>query len=345
MSTLSVNKIKNKGSSVDFPNGISSKGGNLIQGYASSATEPSSAIKGDLWWDSVNSQLYQFINGVFKELSILNPPDWNILGLRNVVTYDGVFFSYTQESTAGGLSFHPDGTKMYISGAQTDKVHQYDLSTSFDITTAVYNNVSYQYGYSAFKSHYFTPDGSILYTTGATNQKFYQHNLSTPYDLSTAVQQSALTHVNGIPEDLVMSPDGTRAFVPSGGIRVIQYELATPFVLSSHTSIADLALPSTPGKNNAFRGIHFNPDGTTLIAVDQAGSTSAASVFMFKLTTPYDIRTGLTRPANTELKVHSLSNQFNSLTRFHDVTFSTYGEKMYILDNNNRKVWQFSTNI
>ncbi len=48
----------------------------------------------------------------------------------------------TQENNPLGVFFKDDGTRMYIVGTGSDKVHQYDLSTAWDITTKTYNSIS-----------------------------------------------------------------------------------------------------------------------------------------------------------------------------------------------------------
>jgi sugar lactone lactonase YvrE len=38
-----------------------------------------------------------------------------------------------------GLAFSTDGTKMFVVGNENDKVYEYDLSTGFDVSSAVYS--------------------------------------------------------------------------------------------------------------------------------------------------------------------------------------------------------------
>ena len=71
MSTLKVDTLKNGSSgAIDFPQNLKIGGNGIIQGYTSSATEPSSPATGDYWWDSANEKLYRYINGEFKELTL-----------------------------------------------------------------------------------------------------------------------------------------------------------------------------------------------------------------------------------------------------------------------------------
>ncbi len=71
MSTLKVDTLKNGSSSaIDFPQNLKIGGNGIIQGYTSSASEPSSPATGDYWWDSANEKLYRYINSEFKELTL-----------------------------------------------------------------------------------------------------------------------------------------------------------------------------------------------------------------------------------------------------------------------------------
>ena len=47
-------------------------------------------------------------------------------------------FINPQDTNATGVTFNGDGTKMYMVGSTNDRVYEYDLSTGFDVSTAVY---------------------------------------------------------------------------------------------------------------------------------------------------------------------------------------------------------------
>ena len=51
-------------------------------------------------------------------------------------TFIADFDISSDESSATGITFKPDGTKMYITGIGADKILQYNLTTAFDITSA-----------------------------------------------------------------------------------------------------------------------------------------------------------------------------------------------------------------
>lgn len=112
MSTLKVDTLKNGSSSaIDFPQNLKIGGNGIIQGYTSSASEPSSPATGDYWWDSANEKLYRYINGEFKQLTVTSPltlPTATVLHLEDPATN---FSSGTWTATVG-----PDAT---ISGTVT----------------------------------------------------------------------------------------------------------------------------------------------------------------------------------------------------------------------------------
>jgi len=69
---------------------------------------------------------------------------YTLTGARQVNTssYDGVsLLVSSQDGTPNGLSFSPDGTRLYIVGASNDRVYQYILTGARNVATALYNNV------------------------------------------------------------------------------------------------------------------------------------------------------------------------------------------------------------
>ena len=112
---------------------------------------------------------------------------WDI----STASYDSVSFSVlAQETTAYGVTFKADGSSMYVVGISTDSVYQYDLSTAWDISTAVYSNISFSTATQDTTpvGLFFKPDGVKMYVIGSQNDSIYQYStvLSTAeLDLST----------------------------------------------------------------------------------------------------------------------------------------------------------------
>jgi sugar lactone lactonase YvrE len=85
----------------------------------------------------------------------------------------------SQNTSAQGLEFNNDGTKLFvIDNEPTEEVYQYDLTTGFDISTASYSNIkldvssedSTTFGIS------FNADGSKMYLAGQDTDYIYQYS-------------------------------------------------------------------------------------------------------------------------------------------------------------------------
>ena len=58
----------------------------------------------------------------------------------STATYTDNFSVNSQDTNPKGLAFNTDGTKMFIVGAQNDKVYEYSLSTGFDLNVTASGN-------------------------------------------------------------------------------------------------------------------------------------------------------------------------------------------------------------
>lgn len=111
MSTFKVDTINNDGTNaIDATNGFTIAGNSIVQGYTSSASEPSSPSTGDLWWDSTNEVLKRYINSEWKELSFAADPNNAWSGDRAVIGGAGGSIDYYSIPTTGNASDFGDLT-------------------------------------------------------------------------------------------------------------------------------------------------------------------------------------------------------------------------------------------
>jgi thioredoxin-related protein len=83
-----------------------------------------------------------------------------------------------QEIFPYGLSFKPDGLKMYVIGTNGDDVNEYDLSTAWDISTASYlQNFSVSGQDGIPHTVFFKGDGTKMYVLGDSSDKIYTYTL------------------------------------------------------------------------------------------------------------------------------------------------------------------------
>ncbi len=168
-------------------------------------------------------------------------------------------------SGARGFDFKPDGTEVYTCTYGDSNVHQFTLSTAFDVSTSSFTRThdtgrdDYRHGIR------FKPDGTKMYITGGTyttTDKTEQYTLSTAWDISTAsYDEIALNHASqdDSPGDILFNSDGTKFYMlGSSGHTISEYTLSTAYQLSSASFSTETYIV-----NQAHHGMTFAPGGTT----------------------------------------------------------------------------------
>ena len=148
----------------------------------------------------------------------------------STASYDNVSFNFTSQTTGPqSLVFNTDGTKMFVSGPSDDRVHQYSLSTAFDVSTTSYDNVSFNFTSqdTLIRSMAFNSDGTKMYAVGQSNQKIFQYSLTTGFDVSTASYDNvsfSTTSQDAAPFDIRFSASGHKMyFIGRGNEYIYQY--------------------------------------------------------------------------------------------------------------------------
>jgi len=95
----------------------------------------------------------------------------------STASFSGTSFDVSGEETIPrGIAFNADGTRMFIIGQASNSVHQYSLTTGFDISTASFSGNSFDasgQGTSTL-SHTFNSDGTRMFIyTGSFEQVFH----------------------------------------------------------------------------------------------------------------------------------------------------------------------------
>ena len=156
--------------------------------YASKSLDVSSedAIPVNVTFNPDGTSLY--INGATNDYVF----QYNLTTAFDVSTgsYTSKSLNYSsQDTNANGFAFNADGTKCFIVGNTSDSVHQYSLTTAYDISTASYDSVSFDLSSQdtnpwglAFKG-----DGTKMYVLGS-DDFVYQYSTASytqTLDLST----------------------------------------------------------------------------------------------------------------------------------------------------------------
>lgn len=197
---------------------------------------------------------------------------WDI----DTASYNSKSFGFTsQQETATGLFFKSDGTKFYLIGnntigLNTTDVHQYSLSTAWDISSASFDNkeVSVDSQQSSAFGLFFKPDGTKFYIIGFGNSagEIHQYGLSTTWDVDTASYDSVVVDISSettLPVSLVFKEDGTRFFIFSFDEVARQYDLSIAWDITTATHDSSADFDASTEVNNA-RGLLLGKDGGKL---------------------------------------------------------------------------------
>ena len=164
---------------------------------------------------------------------------WDI----STATFLQNFSVATQETNPTGLSFKPDGTKMYVLGLAGDYVNEYDLSTAWDVSTASYlQNFSIATQESNPQDLFFKPDGLKMYVTGSAGDDVNEYTLSTAWDISSASynQNFSVATEEITPTGVFFGDNGTKMYITGqSGAAVWQYSTGTfgPATFTYPTSV------------------------------------------------------------------------------------------------------------
>ena len=185
----------------------------------------------------------------------------------------------TQEGAASDVFLGDSGTKLYITGSISDKVHQYDLSTAYDLTTASFNQ-SITTRPSGFTesvpwSLHFKSDGTKMYVVGKNTDSVGEFDLSTAWDISTAtfIQSFSFASQSTAVDAFTMSADGTKMYHGDGyNGTIYRYSLSTAWDVStaSYEGATDLeSIPNAPSNVNTY-GMCFDTAGDRLYVTDSS---------------------------------------------------------------------------
>jgi DNA-binding beta-propeller fold protein YncE len=188
----------------------------------------------------------------------------------STASYTNVSLSISgQEAYPTGLCFSPDGYNMYVVGRSSDKVHQYSLTTAYDLSTASYANkefsvVSQEANPAEVR---FNNDGTRMFVVGYSSDHVNQYDLSTAYDVSTASYNNVRFSIGSqeiSPYGLHFNPQGTKMYVTGGSTDdVFEYDLTTGFDVS--TASYNNVTINLPNYNP--RAIFVNDDGTKFYVI------------------------------------------------------------------------------
>ena len=207
-----------------------------------------------------------------------------------------------QDTLPTGIFFRADGLKMYHIGFSNNRVYEYDLSISFDISTLSFNQ---SFGVNTNDIDvFFKPDGLRMFILDA-NFGVVEYNLSIAWDISTAV----IGNFKNMPEDssrqdIFFRNDGFLMFMIGSGSstegssdRIYKYILSTAWDVT--TAVFDQSFHVV---ENLPTGIFFKTDGLRMFVTGAEDNAfgSDSTIWEYPLTIAWDI-SSTTSPIQTDI--------------------------------------------
>lgn len=129
----------------------------------------------DLAFNSDGSKLFILGSSSDSVLQYSLPSNYSL----SSASYDSVSFSVSSQTIAPtGLFFSPSGDKLFVCDSIADSVFQYSLSSTFDISTASYDAVSFSISSQTNSNQKirFKSDGSKMYISDNATDTIYQYS-------------------------------------------------------------------------------------------------------------------------------------------------------------------------
>jgi sugar lactone lactonase YvrE len=191
--------------------------------------------------------------------------------------------------SAQDVHFNFDGTRMFVLDSGNEDVHEYHLSTAWDISSASYDSSFYVNSQeTGANGLYFSSDGYNFMIVGSNSDQVHRYAMTTPWDVSTASFASdevSVSSQDDFPVGLAFSPDGLNMYVGGGANDAIfQYSLSVPWDVSG-ASYASKSLDFTVDGNPG--DLDFRHDGRYLYLL----GTNGDDLYMYYLSVPWDVST------------------------------------------------------
>ncbi len=237
-------------------------------------------------------------------------------------------------TTTNDLFLSDDGSKLYTIGSGNDRIYQYNLSTNWNLSTAVLYG---SYNVAGIDSNptgvCISADGLYAYFLGRTNNRIYRLELSSAYDITTSSYSSnylSLGSSTGLETGVRLKPGGSNIYYNSGSA-IIEVSMPTPYSLIGASKSG--AYTSTSRRSRFTYGLSFSSDGYhAYTGVDK-------NLDKINISTAWDLSTGkfqevdesLITLSNTRVTgSSSLSARYGNSGKFLYI-FGSYGTLQYDL--------------
>jgi hypothetical protein len=179
------------------------------------------------------------------------------------------------------VTISPDGTKLlhdqqYSIGTGWKHMHQWTLSTPFDLSTATYDG---SYNTGGEQSPLWNDDGTVLYTYKGNTLEILATTINVPYDLigSTSRSNSTAATLTGMTnariQDSFFNLDGTKYYA-TDGLGIHTFDVSTPYDLTTVNTTPVSSITNSFNGSNSIWQMTPNAAGTRVFMTESGGSVT-----------------------------------------------------------------------
>lgn len=241
------------------------------------------------------------------------------------LTFNNQFDVSSQVNDPTGVHFDPSGTRMYVTGFNSNIVAYYVLGVAWDVQTATFINSGF---FTLTKDVYIRRDGVKMYIPGdvAAGNRIREYTLNIRWTPSSAVFVSQ-TSVIPPPQGLHFKPDGTKMYVvTSVDDNIREYDLNNPWQASSAVLNQTFFAGGTAVN---IGGIRFTDEGDRMYIIE----SGSRFIVEYSLSNPWDIST------SSLVGTFSVAANVTSPT---GLALQKDGPKIYATDLSGKKVVEYS---
>ena len=242
-----------------------------------------------------------------------------------------------------GLKLSSDGTKMFLIGSDSgaEGIEEYKLDTAYDVSSCDFVTTHFE-GEMNIRDIAFNNSGTKLFIYDGTGNDFIKkYSLTSPFNISNATfeQQSTGTssktfsQLEGNPQGLAFSSDGSKMYITGHGKdKVQEFNLSTPFDLSNVTKKGGYDV-SDDGVEQVS-GIAFSSDGLKMFVLDF--KTGNKTVSEYNLTCGFGVINCIDPTANKD-DVASIETQSETTKKLiQHTTFPVLNRMEWLRRNSGR---------
>lgn len=242
--------------------------------------------------------------------------------------------SYLIPYEVRGIRFGDNGFKVFLvfNDASAGQIRQYNLTAAYDLSTANFSTPASTISVNNSLTFDLKSDGTVVYITNTTTNVISAYTLPTPWVLTGAVLLNSYTvaEVTNI-WGMRFGNSGKNLYIIGNSSNIVrQYNLTTAWNISTMAAGTTYSTSAQIASN--LSDVDFNSTGTAMILVGFGNNT----VFKYNLSSAWNILTTTYISGNA----FSVSTQ---ATLAKSIQFNGNGSKMYISDDTNNRIYQYTT--